>query len=127
MSNIEYEVACAQLKLHVEVPDLDETWLDGYESGLYEKPEESNPYQMGTSEYEAWTEGWWAGFYKEEPLFNTDGSVNQQALVVEPTIETQQATEKKVATRKYIIKAVEIFSIFAAAAVAYQLSDMLMA
>lgn len=59
-----------KLKLSLELPDLEETWLDGYESAIHGGLEESNPYSLASAEYEHWNEGWWAGYFDEEKLFH---------------------------------------------------------
>ncbi|MFC3908858.1 transmission trait enhancer LetE [Legionella dresdenensis] len=62
-----------KLRLNIEHPDLEDCYIDGYESAVAELDEEANPFSAGTSEYNQWQEGWWAGFYGEEPLFTLAG------------------------------------------------------
>lgn len=120
-------LAYAQLKLHVDVPNLEETWLDGYQSGFHDKPEEGNPYPMGTAEYELWTEGWWSGFYQEQPLFSLDGSTAPQVTTAANEVKIEQVVVKKDnATRKYIVRTIEILGALLAAALVYQLADFAM-
>lgn len=69
-----------RLRFHIENPGLEDCYADGYESALSEKPEESNPFAFGTVEYEHWSEGWWAGFYGEKPLYALDKDVPQPDL-----------------------------------------------
>ena len=68
-------VAEAKLLFELKNPSYDDVWLEGYELALEEGEEEANPYEVGSTEHEFWTEGWWAGFYGEEPLFDLDGNV----------------------------------------------------
>jgi len=117
----------AQLMFNVDVPDLEETYLDGYQSGKQEVSEDQNPYAMGTAEYEYWNEGWWDGFYQKEPLFDLAGQINEKA-----TQETakQIADETKVVTskqsKKYIVRTIQILGALLAGVFCYQLADILM-
>ncbi len=63
-------LAFSRLNLHVAMPDLDENWLDGYESAQRDMQEGNNPYHRDSAEHTQWNEGWWAGFYSEDALFN---------------------------------------------------------
>lgn len=64
------ELLCyTKLSLHVHNPDLDDTWREGYEMAQNNCQDTSNPFETFTIEHEYWSEGWWAGFYNEEPLF----------------------------------------------------------
>jgi hypothetical protein len=60
----------AKLQLNIDMTDLEENWLDGYECAQRDVGEDANPYAMGTKEYHEWNEGWWAGFYNEEKVFD---------------------------------------------------------
>lgn len=51
-------------------PTLEECYIFGYECALANIEEEANPYEATSKEGEQWVEGWWAGFYGEEPLFD---------------------------------------------------------
>lgn len=57
-----------RLKFHVDHPGLEECWAEGYEAAQLNQPEESNPYTDNTTEFQHWNEGWWSGFYEEEPI-----------------------------------------------------------
>ena len=117
-------LAYAQLRFQVDVPSLEETWLDGYQAGSHDKPEESNPYAMDSKEYAFWNEGWWAGFYQETPLFDLSGAVH----AVENKVATQQKNNVdsnaviKTPSR-YIIRTIQVFAAILAAAMCYQLAD----
>lgn len=50
-------------------PNLEECWLDGYRMAHAEISEDDNPYPKDSLEYHQWSDGWWAGFYGEEPLY----------------------------------------------------------
>ncbi|KTC73883.1 transmission trait enhancer protein LetE [Legionella birminghamensis] len=59
-----------RLRLNIDHPSLEECYVFGYECAVAELSEEENPYVEGTEEHNQWMEGWWAGFYGEEPLFS---------------------------------------------------------
>ncbi|QRN02726.1 transmission trait enhancer LetE [Legionella sp. MW5194] len=61
-----------KLRFNIEHPNLEDCYAEGYQCALSELGEQENPYRQGTSEHEQWQEGWWAGFYGEEPLYNLD-------------------------------------------------------
>lgn len=90
--NSDTTLSIAKLQLSIDVPNLEEVWLEGYESAQFDQAETSNPYSKNSSEFQFWCDGWWAGFYGEEPLFNLAGEVNPQALekpqVNTPTLAT---------------------------------------
>ena len=74
-SNDANTVAQATLLFEIENPNYDELWLEGYEDGLASNQEEANPYPEDSTAYHYWSEGWWAAFYGEEPLFDYQGHV----------------------------------------------------
>ncbi len=45
-------------------------WLEGYESANDNIDADANPYLIDSEDYHYWQEGWWAGFYNEEPSFS---------------------------------------------------------
>lgn len=65
------KVLLPHVKLHfnVEHPTLEESYLYGYECAKYDVTEDENPFVDGSKEHEQWADGWWAGFYGEEPIF----------------------------------------------------------
>ena len=112
-----------RLQHHIDVPDLEEVWLDGYESAQAEVAENSNPYQTGTTEYFQWNEGWWSGFYEEAPLFKLADSPAQ--AVARENIQTtsevsRQETEFKVWFKRFCQLAGALF----VAAICVQLAEM---
>lgn len=58
-----------KLRLNIDHPGYEECYAYGYECAVAEIAEEDNPFAEGCDEFEQWAEGWWAGFYGEEPLF----------------------------------------------------------
>ncbi len=59
-----------QLRFNINHPNVEESYWYGYESAMSDYAEEANPFKLGTLESDHWIEGWWAGFYGEEPAFN---------------------------------------------------------
>jgi hypothetical protein len=60
------------LRLHLDYPSYEESYAFGYECAVKNLCEEENPYPVDSQEHAHWLEGWWAGFYAEEPLFEAD-------------------------------------------------------
>lgn len=54
---------------HLQYPDLEECYLSGYEAALTGLNEMANPFSQGTKSFDFWLDGWWSGFYGEEPWF----------------------------------------------------------
>lgn len=67
-------LANSKLLLHIQFPDLEDVWLEGYEDAMAKVDEMTNPYPIGTIEHFYWSDGWWSATYEEAPLFNLDGS-----------------------------------------------------
>lgn len=67
-----------KLRLNVDHPNYEESYLLGYESALADIEEQDNPYREGTQAYAQWVEGWWVGFYEEAPLFTASEDLNDQ-------------------------------------------------
>ena len=61
-----------KFRFHVEHPTLEECYSYGYECARADVAEEESPYGAGSHEHEQWLEGWWAGFYEDQPLFTFD-------------------------------------------------------
>lgn len=58
-----------KLLLTVDHPSYEDSYCFGYDCAQAQMSEEENPYAQGTEEHNHWLDGWWAGFYGEEPLF----------------------------------------------------------
>ncbi len=75
-----------KLRFNIDYPSLEESYVFGYECAFNDVAESENPFVIGTKEHEHWGDGWWAGFYGEEPafslnddyevVFQKDGSAN---------------------------------------------------
>ncbi|MBP9721728.1 MAG: hypothetical protein KBD64_01060 [Gammaproteobacteria bacterium] len=50
-----------------DVPSVHRAWKVGYSAAQANIPEVRNPFLDESSEYEAWLDGWWSGFY-DEPM-----------------------------------------------------------
>lgn len=122
----------AKLKLNVDLPDLEENWLDGYEAAQYDVAEEANPYQVGTAEYQQWNEGWWAGFFHEEKLFDwcdtpvadsVDKIINkiQQASASKDIVTAPQLSRSKI----IMTHIVQVTAAILAFGICYQFADLL--
>ncbi|ODN42591.1 hypothetical protein BGC07_06170 [Piscirickettsia litoralis] len=66
-----------ELLLHTQVTDYASEWMSGYEAAQEELPETDNPHDSSDkTAFTAWTEGWWAGFYNEPPLYQKNAPVD---------------------------------------------------
>lgn len=59
-----------KLRFNIENPSYEENYCFGYECAVAEVEESENPFAAGSRSFEQWSEGWWAGFYGEKPLFS---------------------------------------------------------
>lgn len=59
-----------KLRFNIDHPSYEECYSFGYECALAEVEEDANPFRTGSNEAEQWLEGWWAGTYGEQPLFD---------------------------------------------------------
>lgn len=57
----------SKMALHINNPDLDDVWLEGFEAAGQSQDEMTNPYLATDIAHEFWDQGWWAGFYGEQP------------------------------------------------------------
>lgn len=80
-----------KLRLNIDHPSYEECYAYGYECALAELDEESNPYREGSDECEHWLEGWWAGFYGEEPLYRLT-----EIQEAPPAVDTAVAANEQV-------------------------------
>ena len=104
-----------RLKLHIQYPDLEECYVDGFACALAEIAEEANPYEEETIEHQHWQDGWWAGFYNEKPLFTLSGN----------HCDAEQPKPDEHHIVDFLVKFLEISGVIAVSAlVSYQLWDM---
>lgn len=76
-----------RLKFTIDTPMIEEIWLEGYEFAQKQLDDSANPYQQDDPLHHYWNEGWWAGFYGEEPLFTLDGPC-LATVVSQPSYES---------------------------------------
>lgn len=80
MNNEEHQILShLRLQLNVNTPDFEECWVEGYLCAQANQSEQANPFDSYTSEAAQWSEGWWAGFYGEEPLYDIE-AIKMSAL-----------------------------------------------
>ncbi len=124
MNSITTMTALPYIKFLVSVthPNFDECYAYGYEAAIAEGSPDDNPYRDGTREHDHWLEGWWAGFYGEEPLYAlAAANESTQEEVHEPI---PHFTEKLL-SRGFLTKMLKITGALAATAVVgYQVLDM---
>lgn len=113
------------LKFHFNVkhPRLEECYTYGYACARADVGEEENPYRLHTREYEQWLEGWWAGFYGEEPLFNWEEYV--ESLDESPDFFAMNDDHYQDTRESYLTKVLEIAGVIAVSAIlGYQVIDL---
>ncbi|MDF1757463.1 MAG: transmission trait enhancer LetE [Legionellaceae bacterium] len=76
MSDTKALLPHVKLRFNIEHPTVEESYRFGYECALADVTEEDNPFALGSREGEHWNDGWWAGFYGEEPLFTKEPAVD---------------------------------------------------
>lgn len=67
-----------KLRFNIEHPTFEDCYAYGYECALSDVGEGANPYAFNSKESEQWSEGWWAGFYGEPPLYEFVNEANQE-------------------------------------------------
>lgn len=136
MSDITEVLPHIRLQLNIDKPDFDDCYAEGYQCALKEVDELENPYPAGTPEYQFWQDGWWAGFYGEEPLFELAVEIPEIRIqsieakiiardeasngvkAVNDTIWTQENI------KKWAIRLVKLTGFIAVVIAAYEISDL---
>lgn len=72
-----------KLNLNIAYPSFEESYVFGYECAKAELSEQDNPYQEDTNNSNAWLEGWWDGFYGNEPAV----SLMEDEVLLTPSTE----------------------------------------
>ena len=112
-----------RLKFNIEHPSLEESYAYGYEAAKSGIGEEENPFCAHTRENEHWTDGWWAGYYGEEPLFAIDDLAKEQASVAEIQAANDHAFSDGMGS--LFVKVLEITSVIGVVAlVGYQVLEL---
>lgn len=110
------------LRFNIENADLEDCWVEGYQCASAEIDEEQNPFEADTAEYQQWNQGWWAGFYGEEPIYAVSTDTSFEEL---PVDAANEESWQKIQTKSWLGKVVKITGAIAATAViGYQLVDM---
>lgn len=100
-------------------PTLEECYIFGYECALANVEEEANPYEVASKEGEQWVEGWWAGFYGEEPLFDWRNLEEREVLDADNDSHYSEGKES------YLTRVLEIAGVIAVSAIlGYQVLDL---
>lgn len=111
-----------KLRFNIEHPSLEECYLFGYECAVAEVSEAENPYRIGTFESDQWIEGWWAGFYGDESLYDSPDSVPSGH---ESTTKAANDHFYQEHLGGFLMTVMEITGIFlVSAAVGYQVLDL---
>ncbi len=123
MSDTTALLSLLKLRLNIEHPDVEESYVYGYDAGTAGVPEEDNPFQLNTREYDHWSEGWWAGFYDEKPTFSLDEP--DQAQSAPQPLQVANDHVFSDAMGNLLVKVLEISSVIGVAAlVGYQVLDL---
>ena len=113
-----------KLKLNIEYPSVEESYVYGYEAAKAGVEEEDNPFTPKTRESEHWSEGWWAGFYGEEPVFSLDLNDQEQETIQAPISVANDHTYND-GMGGLFVRVLEITSVIGVAAlVGYQVLDL---
>ena len=108
-----------KLRFNIEHPTFEETYVFGYECALADAEESINPYPSGTKENEQWSEGWWAGFYNEKPLFSLD-DIDQKKHINSANEQVYTDNRHNMLVRFFEISGVIVMS----AIVGYQIFEL---
>ena len=113
-----------RLDFNINHPALEECYVDGYASAMAELDESDNPFQAGSVEALHWIEGWWAGFYGEEPLFDlTKLPEEESSVITAQAINDDTFFSPKV--NLYLLRFLEISGALAVSAIiGYQLIEL---
>lgn len=108
-----------RLKFNVDHPSYEDCYLFGYQCAQSDMGEDENPFAQNTAEAEQWVEGWWAGFYGEEPLFSLD-KMEEEKLTENAANEHSFNADMGLVSKVLRITG----AIAASAVVGYQLLDL---
>jgi ribosome modulation factor len=83
-----------RLKLNLEHLNFESCYCDGYLAAAEDRKIEDSPFKENSKEQEYWLEGWWAGFYGEEALFDLELERAVESVGSEHLTEVQFKDEK---------------------------------
>ena len=109
-----------KLQLNIEHQSLEDCYAHGYECALADTKEEDNPYPIGSRESEYWSDGWWASFYGEEPLFAV--ATNTETDAEEPAANDYTYYDNLGLFVARVLEATGVLAV--SAAVGYQVLDL---
>jgi ribosome modulation factor len=111
-----------KFRFHVDNPTLEECYAYGYECALADIREEENPYQLNSQEQEQWLEGWWAGFYHDQPLFSLElEHADDESRTLSPVNDAVYHAGHD----NYFLRVLEIAGVIAVSAIiGYQVIDI---
>ncbi len=113
-----------RLDFNINHPALEECYTDGYACAMAELDEKENPFQAGSVESRHWIEGWWSGFYDEEPLFDlTKLPEEESSVMTHQAVNDDTFFSPKV--NLFLLRFLEISgALTVSAIVAYQLIEL---
>lgn len=115
-----------KLRFNIDHPSIEDCYVFGYECASAEVDEEDNPFQKGSEEYNQWSDGWWDGFYGNEPLFTLDA---EPEMSQEPVLADIEAANDKTYHHAGVYSFFSTFwkitgALAATAVVGYQVLDL---
>lgn len=120
MNDINALLPHVRLRFNIEHPSYEECYSFGYECASANLDIEENPYPENSTESEQWNEGWWDGFYGEEPLFTTASAVADVHTISQAANDNLYQKDKS-----FFSKVLKITGALAASAViGYQVLDL---
>lgn len=112
-----------KLNFNIKHPNIEEVYSYGYDCADAGVDIEDNPFHANSIEFEHWCEGWWAGFYNEEPLFALDESVS--SLEKQPSKHAVNDHVFSESMGELLVRVLEITSVIGVAAVVgYQVLEL---
>lgn len=128
MNDISAVMPDVKLRLHIAYPSHEETYSFGYECAKAGMTEEENPYTKDSQLFEDWLEGWWAGFYEEEPLFELTTPLQTPELAPSDSAAPSDSSANKEAHSEYANIITNVLTIAGAitvtAVIGYQILDL---
>ena len=111
-----------KFQFDLQHPTFEECYTYGYSCAIADVGEDENPYPAHSSESTHWLEGWWAGFYGEEPLFTWDDHVTPPQPSDLHAVNDGLFHEGR---EGYLTKVLEIAGVIAVSAIlGYQVIDL---
>ena len=113
-----------RLDFNIKHPSIEECYVDGYLCATNEMQELENPFKEGSLEARNWSDGWWAGFYGDEPLFDFTTVAAEETAFIKSKADNDAAFSSP-KMNLYLLRFLEISGALAVSAlVGYQLIEM---